>query len=169
MNSLSESIEDTVHIRFGASQVQFETADVTLVSRVLDGQFPNYEKVIPKSRERRVTVERAEFLGAMRRVVIVAKQNNEKAIFTTKNDIMEITAQSSDIGDANEEVGIAMDGENLQIAFNSRYLVEVLTLLHDEKITLDLAGALNPGILRSQNGGEEPIDDFLYVVMPMQA
>ena len=169
MASLSDSIEDTVHIRFGASQVQFETAAVTLVSRVLDGQFPNYEKVIPKNRERRVTIERQEFLGALRRVFIVAKQNNEKAIFTTKSDVMEITAESSDIGNAYEEVGIGMDGENLQIAFNSRYLVEVLGLLHDEKVTLDLAGSLNPGILRSQNGGDEPIDDFLYVVMPMQA
>lgn len=155
---------ESVHIRFGASQVQFETESATLVSRVLDGQFPNYEKVIPKNTERKVTFNRNEFLSAVRRVFIVAKQNSEKAIIETKGDLLQMTAESQDIGRAYEEVPITMDGTDLRIAFNARYLMDVLGLIDSENVTLELTGALNPGILRAE--GDE---DFLYVVMPMQA
>jgi DNA polymerase-3 subunit beta len=161
---LKDTIEETVHIRFGQSQVQFETGDVTLVSRVLDGQFPNYEKVIPKGVERKIVFDRNEFLSAARRVSIVAKQNSEKAILTTKGDLLEMTAESQEVGRAYEEVPISMDGENLTIAFNTRYLVDVLNILHTEQATLELTGALNPGILKAQGQS-----DFLYVIMPMQA
>ncbi len=168
---LKDTAEESVHIRFGPSQVQFETNDVTLVSRVLDGQFPNYEKVIPKATERKITFDRNELLGAVRRVFIVAKQNSEKAILTTKGDLMEMTAESQEVGRAYEEVPIAMDGDNLTIAFNARYLMEVLSILGDEQATLELSGALNPGILRpasnSGNGNGAGHSEFLYVVMPM--
>ena len=161
---LADTVEETVHVRFGNSQVQFETADVTLVSRVLDGQFPNYEKVIPKAAERKIVFDRAEFLSAVRRAFIVAKQNSEKAIFTTKGDLLEITAESPEVGRAYEEVPISMDGDNITIAFNARYLMDVLNILNSENISIELSGALNPGILRASDQS-----DFLYVVMPMQA
>lgn len=171
---LKDTAEESVHIRFGPSQVQFETNDVTLVSRVLDGQFPNYEKVIPKATERKITFDRNELLGAVRRVFIVAKQNSEKAILTTKGDLMEMTAESQEVGRAYEEVPIAMDGDNLTIAFNARYLMEVLSILGEEQATLELSGALNPGILRpgagngaNGNGNGAGDSEFLYVVMPM--
>jgi DNA polymerase-3 subunit beta len=81
---LKDSVEETVQVRFGNSQVQFSTDQVTLVSRVLDGQFPNYEKVIPKNVERKIRIDRAQLLDAVRRVYIVAKQNNEKGVWKTK-------------------------------------------------------------------------------------
>ncbi|MDQ3814677.1 MAG: DNA polymerase III subunit beta [Armatimonadota bacterium] len=160
---LKDTVDETVQVRFGASQVQFQTTDVTLVSRVLDGQFPNYEKVIPKNAERKITFDRNEFLNAIRRVYIVARQNSEKAILTTKGDLLEMTAESQEIGRAYEEVPIAMDGSDITIAFNARYLMEVLNILDTEQASLELTGALNPGITRA--GGDS---DFLYVVMPMQ-
>ena len=162
---LRDSAEDSVHIRFGASQVQFETADVTLVSRVLDGQFPNYEKVIPKNTERTISFERAELLDAVRRVYIVAKQNSEKAIVETKGDLLEMTAESQDVGRAYEEVPITMNGGDIKIAFNARYLMEVLGIVDSDRITIELSGALNPGLLKAS--GENGNSDFLYVVMPM--
>jgi DNA polymerase-3 subunit beta len=160
---LKDSSDEIVHIRFGPSQAQFETADVTLVSRLLDGQFPNYEKVIPKNPERKVSFDRNAMLSAVRRVLIVAKGAAEKAIITTKGDVLEITAESPEVGKAYEEVPISMDGENITIAFNARYLQEVLNILNEEQATLELTGALNPGILRPVGN-----NDFLYVVMPMQ-
>src|SRR4028119_509116 len=153
---LKDTMDETVHIRFGPSQVQFETQDVTLVSRVLDGQFPNYEKVIPKAVERKITFDRGEFLSAARRVFIVAKQNSEKTIITTKGDLLEMTAESQEVGRAYEEVPIAMDGENLTIAFNTRYLIEALGIISTEQATLELSGALNPGILRAGGQGACP-------------
>jgi DNA polymerase III subunit beta len=162
---LKDTAEETVHIRFGPSQVQFETSDVTLVSRVLDGQFPNYEKVIPRNAERKITFDRSEFLSAVRRVYIVARAqpSAEKMILASKSDLLQMTAESPEIGRAYEEVPISMDGGDITIAFNARYLMEVMGILDTEQATLELSGALNPGILRA--GGNS---DFLYVVMPMQ-
>ncbi|HEX8832913.1 MAG TPA: DNA polymerase III subunit beta [Abditibacteriaceae bacterium] len=164
---LKDTVDEMVHIRFGPSQVQFETGDVRLVSRVLDGQFPNYEKVIPKSVERKITFDRNEFLSAVRRVFIVARQNSEKAIIQTKGDLLQMTAESQEVGRAYEEVPISMDGSDLTIAFNARYLMDVLGIVTSDNATLELSGALNPGILRAgENGGTN--SEFLYVVMPMQ-
>lgn len=160
---LKDSSEETVQVRFGSSQAQFQTADVTLVSRLLDGQFPNYDKVIPKNPERKVVFERNAMLNAVRRVYIVARGSAEKAVFATKGDTLEITSESPEVGKAYEEVPISMDGENITIAFNARYLQEVLGILHEEQASLELTGALNPGILRPAGN-----NDFLYVVMPMQ-
>jgi DNA polymerase III subunit beta len=159
---LKDSLDDTVQMRFGQSQVQFETGDVTLVSRVLDGQFPPYEKVIPKNVERKITFDRATMLDAVRRVQIVAKGNNERGVWTTKGDMLELTAESQDIGKAYEEVPIAMEGSDITIAFNAKYLSEVLSLMPADQMTLDLTGPLAPGILRADTKS-----DFLYVVMPM--
>jgi DNA polymerase-3 subunit beta len=164
---LKDSGDENVHIRFSSSQVQFETGDVTLVSRMLDGQFPNYEKVIPKAAERKIVFDRNEFLNAVRRVFIVAKQNSEKAIIATKGDLLQMTAESQDIGKAYEEVPIRMDGTDLTIAFNARYLMDVLGIVHSDEATMELSGALNPGIIRAGDS-TTGTSDFLYVVMPMQ-
>lgn len=160
---LKDTSDETVLVRFGSSQAQFQTADMTLVSRLLDGQFPNYEKVIPKNPERKVVFNRGAMLDAVRRVLIVASRSAEKAVLSTKGDILEITAESQDVGKAYEEVPISMDGENITIAFNARYIQDVLNTLNEDQATLELTGALNPGIIRPAGNNE-----FLYVVMPMQ-
>lgn len=166
---LRDTSEESVTIRFGASggatasQVQFETADVTLVSRVLDGQFPNYEKVIPKTHEREITMNRDDFFDVVRRVSLVAKESADKVILDTEGEVLKMHAESADMGQGKEEVAITMSGDNLTIAFNADYLQQVLNLLSGENVTLKLTGALNPGLLESS--GET---DFTYVLMPMQ-
>jgi len=160
---LKDSMDDTVHIRFGPSQAQFETAEVTLVSRVLDGQFPNYDKVIPKNADRKITFDRNEFLNAVRRVYIVARGAAEKAVVTSKGNLLEMTAESAEVGRAFEEVPVTMDGDDITIAFNARYLMEALGVIDNEQASLELTGPLNPGILKAGTS-----NDFIYVVMPMQ-
>jgi len=159
---LKNSVEDMVTIRFAPSQVQFESADATLVSRVLDGQFPNYDKVIPKQAERKISFDRELLLSAVRRVDIVARMNSQKMLVKTVGDRLIITADSPDAGQAYEEVPVSIEGTDLTIAFNARYLMEVLGLISQDTAVFELNGPLNPGILRAG-------DDFLYVVMPMSA
>lgn len=160
---LKDSMDDSVHIRFGPSQAQFETSEVTLVSRVLDGQFPNYDKVIPKNAERKITFDRNEFLNAVRRVYIVARGSAEKAVLASKGNLLEMTAESPEVGRAYEEVPVTMDGSDITIAFNARYMMEALNVLDNEEASLELTGPLNPGILKAGAS-----NDFIYVVMPMQ-
>ncbi len=168
MRVLSDSEEEIVRMHVTESQVQFaisksETGtSMMLVSRVLDGQFPNYEKVVPRDAERRITCDAKEFASALRRVAIVARENAEKAIFHTQGDIVVITAESPEVGKAHEEVPIQMEGPDIEIAFNVRYLIEALGAIDGETITLEMTQPLSPGVLKSADN-----EDWLYVVMPM--
>lgn len=159
---LRDTLEDTVAIRFGGSQVQFETGSVTLVSRVLDGAFPPYERLIPKTCERKLTFDRTAMLDAMRRVQIVAKNASQRSVWRTKGDALEVTAESQDVGRAFEEVPIAMEGSDITIAFNAVFLNEVLSIVGADKMTMEMQGPLQPSVMRADN---KP--DFLYLVMPM--
>lgn len=160
---LKNSADELVTIRFGSSQVQFQSDAVTLVSRVLDGQFPNYEKVIPKQTERKVKFDRNELLGAVRRIDIVSSTASQKMAVKFADTLMTMNAESSESGNkVYEEVAIDMDGSDLNIAFNAKYLMEVLSTLSADQLNWELNGHLQPSILREG-------DDFIYIVMPMQA
>jgi DNA polymerase-3 subunit beta len=163
--TLRDDDEVDVRFRVGSSQVRCDFGDVTFVSRLLDGQFPNYEKVIPKNAERKITMEREALLHSLSRVDIVARANSQKTIFGFKDDLVTLRAESQDVGKAYEEVRANIDGEPLDIAFNTTYFLHVLTMLDCKEITLNLNGALNPGVITIAGDDNR---DFLYVVMPMQ-
>lgn len=160
---IRDSDEERVFVTVGPSQVCVSAGDVTLISRLMDGTYPNYEKVIPKNPERTVTFRREALLDALQRVNIVAQHASQKAIFTISETRIEIAAESQDVGKGYEEIACSLDGTGIKIAFNAGYLLQVLTLLDGEDCVLSLSGALSPGLLRVAGN-----DAFLYVVMPMQ-
>lgn len=162
---LKESAEESITVRFGSTHVLFETSDTALFSRVLDGQYPSYEKIIPHSFERKITFDREEFLGALRRVHTVARSAlmEGKTVIETKGDLLEMTAQSAAVGNAFEEVAIAMDGDGITIGFKSHYLMDVISALESEQVTLKLNGALNPGLITPVGD-----DSYRHIVMPLQ-
>lgn len=163
LQRLLKDNDTPVTIRIAGSQVQFETGSVLLVSRLIDAQFPNYQKVIPDKADRVFTVRREEFVSALGRVNIVAQKAYEKVVFNVEYGTMELTAESPDVGKAFEELEASVDGEGLRFAINGRYLAEALGVISGRDVTLSMTGALNPGILRSSDD-----DGFLYIVMPMQ-
>lgn len=160
---LSEDAQDPVNMALSGSQVEFEVGNVKVGSRLIEGQFPNYEKVIPSGHERRMIVPSAELEPALRRALIVAREDANRVVLRPSGDVLQITAESPDVGRVEEEVPMRLEGEPTEIAFNARYLLEVVEALETEDITLDLAGPLNPGMIR---GGDS--EDYLYVLMPMQ-
>ena len=149
-----------VTVRASDAQIQFESEAWSLTSRVLDGQFPDYEKVIPKTTERTITVDRAEWLSAIRRIDIVSRSASNKFEVAFTGGSMAMEASSPQDGQTLEEIPIALDGDDLKCAYNAKYLVEVLGLAKADQLTLSLNGALQPGILRAG-------DDFTYIIMPM--
>ena len=164
---LRDTVEETVKVFIGNGQVQVNLNRVTLTSRLLDGQFPNYEKVLPSSTERKVRFDRSEMLDALKRLEIVAFHSAEKVRIATQTDTLELTAESAEVGSGREYVPISMDGDDITIAFNARYVMEVLDHLNTENAVLELTGPLNPGLIRAAEGTSVR-DDFSYVVMPMQ-
>jgi len=154
-------------LRFSENQAAFEFAgeqgtNILLVTKLVDGSYPNYRQVIPTESQHRVAVPREELLHALRRAEYMTseKANSVKLTFTRNN--LAITANSPDVGEARESLAVNYSGNDLSIAFNPRYLIEPLNALDEyEEVFLELNDELSPGVIKV-NG------PFLYVVMPMR-
>lgn len=173
MNELLRTLTDAegdVEVRLSENQVLFQTpTDITLISRLIEGQFPNYQRVIPTSYQKRLTIEAQPFLQAVRRASIVGRNNANRVTLNTEGDKLTITAESGTEGNAYEELEVAREGEDIRIAFNAKYLMDVLGAIDSEGVYLELSEPLKPGVVRPVPSSEEPDEnEYLCVLMPMQ-
>ena len=160
---LTDDEEAEVGIHIAENQVQFRIGETTLMSRLIEGQFPNYQRVVPADYEKVLTVNTALFRNAVRRCAIVAREDANKIIFRSSGQNLTLTAESQRAGRAQEEVAVELEGDPVEVAFNAQYLLEVLNVIDTEQIRFELGGALHPGALRPVGGA-----DYVYVLMPMQ-
>jgi DNA polymerase-3 subunit beta len=160
---LDEHSEEPVVASLGPNHVKFTLPRVTLWSRLIEGQFPNYEKVIPTSSDKRLIIHRETLTDALRRALVVAREDANRVILQTEGETLTLSADSQDVGTAHEEIPVELEGDPIEIAFNGRYLMQVLEILESQQVSVELVGALNPGVIR-------PIDEsgYVYVLMPMQ-
>ena len=175
MNELLRIIgneEGEIVVTLSGNQIQFQVDDAsgsktTLISRLIDGQFPNYERVIPAQATKTLTVERAPLAAAVKRASIVARDSASRVVLRTTEDgdRLTITAESGSVGNAYEEVEVARTGDDtpVEIAFNAKYLADVLNVLDTEGLHIELTEPLRPGVIRPTDTA-----DYLCVLMPMQ-
>ncbi len=155
--------ETPVKIRASEQQILFEVGPYTLISRLIEGQFPNYQRLLQSEVRWRIVVNRQDLLGAIKRAAIVARTEASKLIFRTGEGSLKISAESADLGKAYEELPANLEGEELEIGFNAEYLTDALAVMESDNVVWELTGALSPGLLKEANN-----PDYLYVVMPMQ-
>lgn len=143
------------------NQVAFDIGATRLVSKLVEGNYPNYRQVIPNEARERVTLERDLFLSAVHRVSLLSseKSNSVKLIFTKNN--LEIAANTPDVGEAKESIAVTYKGPDMAIAFNPEYLMAPLRALPNDEVFLDLIDEMSPGVIKIQS-------PFLYVIMPMR-
>ena len=137
---------------------------MSLITRLIEGQFPNYEQVIPQEAVLTVIADRGEFLAAVRRLAIVAKEDANRIVLNLSDSELVMTAESQEVGKAEERLRVDAQGEPFEVAFNAQYLAEALNVISTKEVKFELTGPLKPGVMRPV-GGERT---FLYVVMPMQ-
>jgi DNA polymerase-3 subunit beta len=158
---------DTVDVRIGENQISFTAGNSCLVSRKIEGQFPLYEKVIPKIAATFVDVHRMQLLNAVKRCSIVARQESCRVIFSIEGDLtpsLLLNAQTAEVGSANEEVQLeSCDGDKLAFAMNSDYVTSMLAVIESDIIHLSLKTALSPMMITIEGD-----DSYCAVVMPMQ-
>ena len=150
-----------VKLSVGENQIAFELNDTLLVSKLIEGNYPNYRQVIPSEAKERVTLERETFLNAVRRVSLLAseKSNSVKLIFTKSN--IDIVANTPDVGEAKESLPVMYKGQDLSIAFNPEFLMAPLRNLGNDEVYLDLIDGMSSGVIKIAG-------PFLYVLMPMR-
>jgi DNA polymerase-3 subunit beta len=168
VNELTRLLQDkgTVEIRYSENQAAFALSDdqggsVLVVTKLIEGNYPNYRQVIPAESKERIALIREEFLHALRRTEIMTseKANSVKMTFAKNN--LTINANSPDVGEGQESIAINYKGKEMAIAFNPRYLIDALNAISNDEVFFELTDELSPGVLKI-NG------PFLYVVMPMR-
>ncbi len=149
------------------SQVMFHVEGIDLVSRLIEGQFPNYEPVIPTSHSSRAVIDREAFLSGTRRASIFARDSANIVKIELggdgEADGVAITAHAADVGDNADTVEATLEGSPTSIAFNARYLIDVLSNLGVEEAVLELSGPLAPGVIRGIGK-----DEYVHVIMPVR-
>src|ERR1700674_4919312 len=153
--------EGEVKLSIGENQIAFELNRTLLVSKLIEGNYPNYRQVIPGEAKERITLEREIFLTAVRRVSLLAseKSNSVKLIFSKSN--IDIVATTPDVGEAKESLAVMYKGREFSIAFNPEFLMAPLRNLTEEEIYLDLIDEMSPGVIKIAGS-------FLCVLMPMR-
>jgi len=149
-----------------SNQLQMSSGDVAITVRLVDGQYPNYQQVIPAKFDRTVTVSTQLLIGSLRRAELVAGDRASMVKLAIANQTLIVTASSDVSGNAYEELEIEQTGDDLTIAFNARYLVEILNHIKSEKTVIEFLGPLSPAAIRPL----EPLDSGqqLYVLMPLR-
>ncbi|MBI4187923.1 MAG: DNA polymerase III subunit beta [Chloroflexi bacterium] len=169
LNRLMVDGEETVDITINAnkSQALFRLKDIELVSQLVQGAFPQYTQLIPQSYHTRAVVDVAEFLRATKTASIFARDGSGivrllAASGGSAPGKLTVSARSEEIGDDVGEIDAAVDGEEAKIAFNGKYLIDVLGVLHESQVALEVTNPSSPGVIRPVG-----VDNYIHVVMPM--
>ncbi|MCR4402487.1 MAG: DNA polymerase III subunit beta [Firmicutes bacterium] len=154
-----------VEVSASQNQVAFKCRKTTIVSRLIDGQFPNYDRVIPKMWKTRMVVERLRLLEAVERVAVLGKDEFGTVKLGYGGDTLTISANAPDVGMAFEEVAVrTVEGETGETALRARYLLDALRVVADEELIVEVTGAVSPIVLRQARAEGT---DYLYLIMPV--
>ncbi len=159
--------DDEVVIEYNETNAHFSFANVKLVCRLIDGKYPNYEAVIPKENPNVLTVDRIAFYNAVRRVAIFANKTTHQIRLKVAGTELSISSEDLDFSnEAHERLNCQYTGEDMEIGFNSKFLMEMINNLTSEQINLEMSAPNRAGILIPQDGQEDG-EQTLMLVMPV--
>ena len=163
VRKMCEGVEGDWEITFGERSATFASEGITLLARLVDGEFPDYRQVLPAAFRRRVELPRDRFSDALKRVAIVATDRNHTVRFAFEEESAVLTAENVDLGDAREEVPAHLDGAPLVTGFNIKYFQDLMSATSSERLSLEMGEALDPCIVSLPGR-----DDCSFIVMPMR-
>lgn len=144
----------------GNNQVLFDLGSAIVISRLIEGEFPDYRQVIPPVVESKMKVNRGEFLLAVKRAALLATPDYQAIKLEVFKNKLVVSKSTPDIGESREEIPVEYKGRELVIGFNPGYLIDVLKNLHNEYLELELSDSEKPGVVRT--------DGYVYIVLPMR-
>jgi DNA polymerase III subunit beta len=161
---LSESDGDIFYER-GENHLFFDVAGRVLISRVIDGQFPAYERVIPKGNDKNIEFERERLTSAVKRVALLSNERSRAVKFEIAKGKVEVTSSSSEFGEAREQLAVEYDGTPMAISFNAQYVLDFLNVVESDIVSLSLKDEVSQAVMKPV--GAEGYD-YTYVIMPMR-
>jgi len=154
--------KEDIKIQFGDNQIKFSFADSFIISRLIEGEFPDYKKVIPTKSKTEVKIKKEEFLDATRRASIFTDQESQAIKLNIQKKCMIISKNTPNLGESKEQIDIDYSGDDtIEIGFNPIYLIDILKNLTQEEIIFEISDSTKSGVIRLGN-------KYIYVVLPMQ-
>jgi DNA polymerase-3 subunit beta len=163
IRKLLDSVEGSVDIAIEGAQLIVRHGTTVLMVRLIEGKYPNYQQLIPQNLREHFLVQREALLSSLKRVSLLSNAKSKGVTFALGKGRMEITSNNPELGDAMEEIEIDYKGKDMRIGFNARYVLDVLSSMHDEVVRVEVNDHLSPALVRPEN-------DLSYtcVVMPMR-
>ncbi len=153
--------EGDVKIIFSENQVKFDLKNITIISRLIEGDFPNYEQVVPKEPQEKIIIQRTLLLDGIKRAALLATQDSQSVKFEILKNKIVVSKSSPNIGEVREEMDAVYKGHEIAVGFNPNYIIDVLKVIPQDEIALEVFGSDKPAVIRIE-------DWLLYLALPMQ-
>lgn len=164
IGKILEPVEDEMEIYIEENQVMFDMGNIKVVSRLLEGEYINYESVIPEEYESRVRINKKDFLDSIERASILALGENTRYPINIKLELEKIfISTNTPIGNSIDEILTEVDGNEMEIKFNPRYFIEALRVIEEEYVDVLFSSDIGPCVMKSVDK-----DTFLYIVLPLR-
>ncbi len=154
---------EDVQIAITENQFVLQMPNFVMTARLIEGQFPNYEAVLPRAHPGKLVIPRAALMAALRRVSVMAEERNKPVKLLLRPGALVLSAASHDLGEAEEALNVQYAGEEVAIGFNSRYVLEALAPIETDDVVFEFKDNLSPGVVK---GVEE--EGYACVIMPMR-
>jgi DNA polymerase III subunit beta len=167
LKTLLAGVDDAVKVEFNKTNALFSFGNVNLICRLIDGKYPNYEAVIPKQNPNKLTIDRSAFLGALKRVSVFSNKATHQIRVKVTGSNLYVSAEDLDFAnEGHETLTCTYVGEDMEIGFNSRFLVEMVSNLDCDEIVIEMSAPNRAGIILPNNRSN-PGEDILMLVMPV--
>ena len=160
LDKLASDADTTVAVKFVDNQVVINTGQAVISSNLVEGNFPKYEDIIPGNYDNKVELSVNQVLSAVRRAALLANEDSKGIKVGIKKNSMVFSGRAPETGDAQVDMVVEYDGDEIEIGFNPQFLVDVLKVIKADTFTLELGDADRPGVIKCGS-------DFLYIVMPV--
>ena len=154
---------EDVQMAITENQFVLQMPNFVLTARLIEGQFPNYDAVIPRGHPGKLVISRTMLMAALRRVAVMADERNKPVKFTLGPAALTLAASTAEAGEAEEVLEVSYSGESVTIGFNSRYVLDAMTPLEKDQVVLEFKDALSPGVIKSVED-----EGYCCVIMPMR-
>lgn len=163
LKKIAEDSEENIRLGFMDNSAVISKENTVVIMRLVNGDFPDYNRVIPKNNEDIATIDRDYFLHVLRRMAILSSEKSKGVKVDLSKNKLEISSSNPDVGDAREEMEVNYSGPEMSIGFNARYMIDILQALESENVKLAVKDNMSPGLITPE--GDE---GFLSVIMPMR-
>jgi DNA polymerase III subunit beta len=160
---LDEAPEAECQLGFAENSALFKKPGLSMVMRLIDGQFPEYQRVIPKEGEKVILVHRSRFTETLKRIALLSADKSSAIKLTLSENLLRISANNPDLGEAKDDLDVAYKGDEMTVGFNAKYILDVLSSMDSDEVSIELRDEHSPGVIHAP--GDK---SYTTVVMPMR-